>query len=316
MKNKVFFLCLMGLICLIIGCSTTSNTGSNVSTSWIFGRNSLEESKLSKDEISYRDIPTGLPKGMQVNLFGKINWFNSLLETFDLHETLSFENKEKLFDALFGFIPAEPTNNFYRAVALGGYFSDGSPLILYAGVYNPSSNAPEGSKGILQFTGNFAVYRNTRTNSVEFRPMKGLIIPNANWYSNGVIFSDNSLVKASHLYSKNVEDAIIEEAEGDINVQYINLADRYIMDQISENDELALNMLNEAFNNSTEDFMKAAAKLNAFLYYLYRGDIVKAEEALSIAAQLSKQAADIDPSFLRVINIEAPTMLKLYRNNM
>jgi len=321
MKNRIFCLCLTGLIFFIIGCSTTSNTGNagssnNNPTHWIFDRENLEELNLSKNEIRYRDNPDGLPEGAQVNLFGKIDWFNSFLETFDLHESLSFENKEKLFDALFGFIPAEPTNDIYRAVALGGYFSNGSPLILYLRVARPSRSAPEGSKGILEFTGNFMAVRNNRTNSTDFLPIKGVIASNTNWFSNGVIFSDNLLVKASRLYSKRVEDAIIEEAGGDIDVQNINLADRYILDEVKENDEQAINMLNETFNNSTDDSIKAAAKLNTFLYYLSKGDVVKAEEAISIAAQLSKRVPDINPSFLRIINIEAPVMLRLYRNNM
>jgi hypothetical protein len=295
--------------------TTSSNNANKPSESWIFGTNSLEESKLLKNEIAYRDNPAGLPSGVEVDLFGKISWFNSLLETFDLHDALSFEEKEAFFGALFGIIPAEPTDDFFRAIGVGEYLSDKSPLILYARVYRPSDRAPAGSKGILQFTGNFAAIRNNQTGKVDFRPLKGMIIPNMNWFSNGIIFADGSFVKASYLFSQEDENKIKEEASDNIYLQYVNLADNYIKDEIKDNDDKALEILNEAFNYATDPTIRIAAQLNTFLYYLYKQNIDGAENALTIAVQLSKELEDIDPSFKQVIDIEAPTMLKLYKNN-
>jgi hypothetical protein len=310
--------CVAMIIATLLGCATTSGTSSTgkMTTSWIFDKDNLEQRNLSKNEIIYRDIPAGLPSGQNIKLFGRISWFNSLLETFDLHESLSLEEKQKLFDALFGFIPDQPTDEIYRAIALGKYLSDGSSLILYARMYRPSNSAPEGSKGILQFTGNFSAIRNNTTGILSFRPMNGLIIPNLNWFSNGIVFSDGILVKASYLYSNEAEEQIKKDAGNDINMLHVNLADMYIKDQIKENDESALAMLFQAFdNNESPDFIKVLAKLNSFLYYIYKDDIVLAEKELSEATELSKNIKDLDESFVRVINIESPVILELYKNN-
>jgi hypothetical protein len=314
MKN---FVCVVLFsVVLFNSCLTPSSSNANKpSESWIFGSNGLEKSKLLKNEIVYRDNPAGLPAEVETDLFGKISWFNSLLETFDLHETLSFEEKEAFFNALFGFIPAEPTDDFFRAIGVGEYLSDKSPLILYARIYRPSNRAPDGSKGILQFTGNFAAIRNNQTGKVDFRPLAGMIIPNMNWFSNGIIFA-GSIVKASYLFSQEDEDKIKEEVGDNIYLQYVNLADIYIKDEIKSNDDKILEMLNGAFNDAADLTIRTAAQLNTFLYYLYKQDVDSAEEALTTAVQLSKEMENIDPSFKRVIDIEAPTMLKIYKNNM
>jgi hypothetical protein len=296
--------------------SNNTNNANKQSESWIFEADSLEESKLSKNEIVYRDNPAGLPSAMEVDLFGRISWFNSLLDTFDLHEILSFEEKEAFFNALFGFIPAEPTNDFFRAVGVGEYLSDKSPLILYARVYKPSDKAPAGSKGVLQFTGNFIVIRNSKTGKIDFLQIKKIITPNINWVSSGIIFADGSFVKASYLFSQEGENKLKEDAGDNIYLQYVNLADNYIKDEIKDNDDKALEMLNEAFNNSADPIIRITAKLNTFLYYLYKQNVDSAEDALAIAVQLSNETENIAPSFKQVIDIEAPTMLKIYKNYM
>ena len=300
-----------------IGCSTTpSNNASKPEIAWIFDNNNLEKANLAKNQIVYRDNSAGLPKGVKSDLFGRISWFNSLLETFDLHEILTFEEKEMLFNALFGFIPEEPTDDIFRAIAIGEYFSDKSPLILYARVYKPSNKAPSGSKGILDFTGNFAAFRDKKTGDISFIPLKEKIIPNINWSSKGVIFGDGSVVMESCLFSQEYEEKTKNEAGDNIHLQYVNLADIYIKDEIKNNDEKALQMLNDAYAKATDINIRIAAKLNTFLFYLYKQDVKSAEEALAIAAQLAKRMGNINPSFMKVINIEAPTMLKIYRNNM
>jgi hypothetical protein len=315
MKN---FVCI-ALFSAVLFSSCLTNLLNNTqkpSRSWISGPNSLENSKLSKNEIMYMDNPVGLPAEGEADLFGKISWFNSLLETFDLHEVLSFEEKEAFFNALFGFIPAEPTDDFFRVIGVGEYLSNKTPLILYARVYRPSDKAPVGSKGILQFTGNFAVIRNNQTGQVDLRPLNGIIIPNMSWISNGVIFDDGSIVKASYLFSQEDENRIKEDPGDDVYLQYVNLADIYIKDEIKDNDDRILEILNEAFNNSAEAAVRITAKLNTFLYYLYKQDVDSAEDALTTAAQLSKEMKNTIPSLKRVIDIEAPTMLKLYKDNM
>ncbi|MDR1286983.1 MAG: hypothetical protein LBK08_05170 [Treponema sp.] len=319
MKNFIYaalFSIVLFNSCLTIPSNNANRLNVNkASTSWIFDTNSLEKTTLSKNEIVYRDNPVGLPVEAETDLFGKISWFNSLLETFDLHETLSFEEKETFFNALFGFIPTEPTDDFFRSIGVGEYFNDKSPLILYARVYRPSDKAPADSKGILQFTGNFMAIRNNQTGKVDFRPLNSMIIPDMNWSSNGIVFANGSLVKAIYLLSQENENKIKEEAGDNIYLQYVNLADIYIKDEIKSNDDKALEMLDEAFNNATDSTIRIVAKLNTFLYFLYKKDVDSAEDALTIAVQLSEEMENIDPSFKRVVDIEAPTMLKIYKNN-
>ena len=309
----IFMLANFLFSCFSLPTEKPVNTKNKSETSWIFG---INNTKLIKNQIIYRDNPAGLPDEAKTDLFGKINWFSSLLETFNLHETLSFAQKEELFNALFGFIPAGPTDDFYRTVAIGEYFSDKSPLILYARVYRPSARAPSGSIGILDFTANFAAYRNNRTESVDFMPMNGLIVPNMNWSSNGVVFADGSIIKASDLFSKENENNVIEEAGDNIYLQYVNLADSYIKDEIKTNDNRALEMLNEAFTHSDDPTIRITAKLNTFLYYLYKQNVNNAEKALLTASELLRESKNDNPSFDRVINIEAPIILELYKNNM
>jgi hypothetical protein len=103
------------VLCVVFtGCITPPyGVSEKVSYSWVFDQDKLSERKLSKNEIVYRDNPAGLPNGADVDLFGRVSWFNSLLEIFSLQESMSFEDKESLFNALFGFIPDEPTDDFY-----------------------------------------------------------------------------------------------------------------------------------------------------------------------------------------------------------
>jgi hypothetical protein len=288
---------------------------SEPSTSWVFDKDNLEKRELLKNEVVYRDNPTESLAGVDVNLFGRLVWFNSLLDSFDLHESLSFEDKEALFDALFGFIPADQTDNYYRATAVGDYFGKGSHLILYARIYRPSDKAPKGSKSVLQFTGNFVMSENNQTGEIKINPLKGFILPNMNWFNIGIIFSNNLIVRASFLHSQEGENRTKEEAAGNIYMQYVNLADDYIKDEITANDDQALEMLNEAYDNATDLSIRLVAKLNTFLYYLYKDNIADAEEALAIVTQESERMEDLDSSLKWVINIEAPTMLEMYKNN-
>jgi hypothetical protein len=322
MRNLI---CILSVFCVVFtGCFTFpsgggsgSNNSKKVSGSWVFDDDNLAKRTLSKNEIVYRDNPAGLPKGANTELFGKVNWFNSLLGSFSLHETMSFEDKESLFDALFGFIPDGPTDDFYRTVAIGGYFKDGTePLMLYARVYKPSDKEPAGSKGVLDFTGNFIITRNRQTGETNLQPINTGALHSVNWVTNGIILSDNSVVKASDIYSPEKEDEVKAESGDNIYFQYVNLSDIYIKDEKKDNDDKILEMLNDAYNNVDSLPVRLVAKLNTFLYYLYKNDVASAEEALATATQLYSESESIDPSFRIVVDIEAPTMLKIYKNNL
>ena len=102
------FLTVIVLFCVLVftSCLTMANTSTpakeSISTSWIFDKEDLELKILKKNEIVYRDIPSGLPDSAEIKLFGKINWFNAILDGINLHETMSLDNKKQLFKALFG----------------------------------------------------------------------------------------------------------------------------------------------------------------------------------------------------------------------
>jgi hypothetical protein len=316
-------ICILSVFSVIFtGCFTLPSGGSSsnsrkVADTWVFDGDNLAKRTLSKNEIVYRDNPAGLPKGANTELFGRVNWFNSLLEGFALHETMSFEDKEALFDALFGFIPDGPTDDFYRTVAIGGYFKDGAePLIFYARVYEPSDKAPAGSKNILRFTGNFIITQNRQTGETNLQPINTSISHSVNWSTTGIILSDNSVVKASDIYSPEKEDEIKAGSGDNIYFQYVNLSDLYIKDEKKDNDDKILEMLNDAYNNVDSLPIRLVAKLNTFLYYLYKNDIASAEEALTIATQIYSESENIDPSFGIVVDIDAPTMLRIYKNNL
>jgi hypothetical protein len=155
--------------------------------------------------------------------------------------------------------------------------------------------------------------RNNKTRIVRLQPIV-TIGSNLNWSTNGVVFSDNRIVRGANLYSKEAENKLNEEYSNNRYLQLVNLADSYIKDELAENDDRALEMLNEAYSNSTEMAIRIIAKLNTFLYYLSKDNIKNAEEALSVATQLPNEFAGIDPSFRRVIDIEAPSMLRIYKN--
>jgi hypothetical protein len=314
--KKIICLFLSGII-ILTGCSTILNSNKSQTSnqsSWISNAGSLY-SNLEKNEIVYRDNPAGLPNGINANLYTRLSWFMSLLDFFELHETLTYEKKESFFNALFGFIPSGTTDDFYREVAIGGYFEEKFPLLLYATVHKPSADAPEGAAGILGFYGNFVGVRNSQTGNIRFQRMN-IINPNFNWGSIGVIFSNNNVVRGSFLFSQEAENKIKEEYKNNLYMQYVNLADGYLKDEIAGNDETALRMLNEAYANSNEVPVRIVAKLNTFLYYLSRDNIRSAEEALTTAARLSNDFVNIDLSFKKAVEIEAQTMLNIYKKYM
>lgn len=280
-------------------------------TPWIFSDGGLEEAPLAMLEIAKRDNPGVSVAAASGAAFGRVAWFNSLLDQLELHDRLGLEAKIALYDALFGYLPAAPTADFYRMAAIGGYFGEGKPLVLYAKAYQPSAKAPAGSGVVIQYTGNFVVVRDNKTGEVRRNPVNGMISPGFNWFTNGIVFADGRVVKTSYLYDPEEEKATA--AEGGPAMVKANLADLRVKDELLDNDAGIEASLEEAFADPAADVnIRALAKLNLFMFGLYAGDLAKAEAALDAARAVG--ASITEPSFREVIDLQAPAMLAVYRH--
>jgi hypothetical protein len=306
MRNKLFILTWIVFI-LFGSCMSSPGSNSNSSSSdsqWFF---SLEKADLEPGEI--RSITNENVNITAENIppFGKIAWLYSLLETFDLHEKLSINDKIILLDALFNNIPNEANSIINRATAIGDYFGENKHLILYSTNFMPSDKAPEGSRMIVDFTGNFIVTEDVETGETKFTHIQGMISPKFNWFSNGIVFTNSNLVKVTFLSN---DEEYMNALENRDAVSLINLMDSYTKDENAANDSDILALLAEAEELIAGDpMLEVFAKLNHFQYLIYIEDT---ENAQLLLEEIQAQAVDItDEGFRRIIDIEAPHMLEL-----
>ncbi len=299
---------------LVFSCVSTSKPASKPASSqtsndwlfnysWITSKPQYSVNVISKPGFSAGEI-------VRPSLFGQVAWLNSLLVTFSLHDKLSIDDIEKLAIGLFGDIPAQSSSGYFRAVGIAGYFSTKEPLIFYVSAGKPSDKAPQGSKIILQFTGNFIRTKDSKTGAVSTTPITSMISPGFNWFSNGVIFENSLIVKASYLYDVLYEVALLRDADGDKDMEIINVSDLYIKDELTDNDkDIEANLLSVK-NNSKDTTKQCIASMNLFLYYLYTDNVAKAEEELAFAENLSKA---LDAEIQSAVNKEAKVMLEIYK---
>jgi hypothetical protein len=263
------------------------------------------------------DNPAGLPAALtNLSLFGRVAWFNSIMDTLELHEKLSQETKQELFAAIFGYAPAPGAKGgYYRTVGLGGYFDNGDPLILYLYAGLPNEKAPAGSLLIPTVNGNFFRVTEKDTDKTSNAHMPRSITA-LNWSSIGVVFDDGRVVKASYIRNVERETAYKNREDPTDPLIRVNLADFYIHDEIAENDGEALSLLQAVLADpSASPIFKTMANLNLFLYYLSQDDPAKAEAPLAEAQRLAQSTKDIDPAIIRVANTDAPAMLAIYNAN-
>jgi hypothetical protein len=298
-------------VALLSSCSSgpSSTAPGKSKEPWVFEGGGLEKRKLATNEIAVADAPGEPPRRAEgTRTFGKVAWLYSFLERAGLHSKLDLQQKQALLAALFDGIPAEPTPDFYRAVAIGGYFDGKTPLVLYARAFKPSERAPKGSAVVLQFTGNFVVVTRKKTDKTELQPVSGMIMPNFNYFTNGILFSDGRVVQANFLYSPAEEKKL--RAEGDPDTVAANLADAYTKDEVPENDAGIEGMLVAASRSEKATVeVRTTALLNLYQYFLYAGKADEARGALRDAQAAGKGIAD--PSFREVLDIQAPQMLAL-----
>lgn len=247
----------------------------------------------------------------EAGAFGKIAWLYAILDKLELHAKLSLDAKEALLRALFARLPADPTEDIYRATAIGGYFDDGESLILYSHAFRPSASAPAGSSIILDLRGNFIVTKDNKTEKTELSPVKGVLMSNFNWFTNGIAFSDGRVVRAAYFYSETQERAIKDEAAGDAAMEQVNLADLYVKDENLSNDAPAVEALKKAVADPAASLeTRTTGWLNLSMGYLALGDLAEARKALASAQDCGKGIAEA--SFREVLDIQAPHMVELY----
>ena len=302
------------LFCLVLVVGACTSFPSNNNQQWFWVNGGLEAAGIPKNTVAHLNSPNSLPPGQEINLYGKLNWFNNLLTYFILHDKLSYPEKLKLFDALFDYIPAVPVNGIYRVIGIGEYLNNNMPLVFYLTYIAPPNNSPPGTKGILGIIGNFTAYRNPQTGQSNFLHLQREFYATINWINTVGIFPGNLLVMGSDFYSNERIDRYLEEY-GDVPYLFnVNIADSYIDDQITENDQSAFELLTEAYENSLDPIIRMTAQLNLFKYYLYMGNSGEAEIALSLATEIYEELENPDLHFRWVIFIEAETMLRIYKD--
>ena len=164
MKHKQYYFMLLLLILLSSCLSSSVNNSSNSTSQWFFN---LEKADLAPGEIKSITDGNATAEIEEISNFGKIAWLYSLLETFELHQKMPIEDKIILLDSLFNAIPSEADGKINRATAIGDYFGENEHLIIYSTNFKPSDKAPQGSKIIVDFTGNFIMTKNNETGEVK-----------------------------------------------------------------------------------------------------------------------------------------------------
>jgi len=321
---KTTALALLGLGLLLgaglTGCATlgSASTPSKASakapgTNWIFTEAGLEADHSPANTIVVKEAPgTPVEARDESGAFGKVAWFYALLEQLDLDSRLTLEAKEQLYRALFTQVPQKPTPEFYRAVAVAGYFPDGRPLILYLQTLQPSAKGPATWSLVLQMTGNFLVTVDNKTQEKKRTAIPGMVMPRFNWFTNGLILTDGRVVRANNLYSKEDEAAILQEAGDDTATAKANLADLYIKDEVAENDAGIVGMLEEVLGDpKAGSDVKTLAALNLGLYHMAHQELDQAAQAFDRAQTLA--ATVTEPTIRAVVDRQAPEQLELLR---
>lgn len=313
---KIWSLPCVALLVLFTSCASTgSSTSKSSDTSaqtWVFDSPALENAQLEKGAISVKTAPGKTPvmvKGLKP--FGKVVWFTSMMDMLGMNDSLTLDTKKQLLKELFTDVPAEPTADFFKAVAVGQCFNGGKPMVFYLETVKASSKAPAGTQLVYKLTGNFSLMRQKDTNAPVKMPIAEMIAGSINWYTLGILTKDGRLVRAGNIFSTEEENSI--KKEGTPAAVKGNLIDLYVKDELLENDALIPSLASEALADpSADDSTKALIHLNMILYYLSLDQVDKAEESLKKAINQGKNISE--PSFRQAIEKEAPETIALYKS--
>ncbi|MDR1256872.1 MAG: tetratricopeptide repeat protein [Spirochaetaceae bacterium] len=297
---------------LALGSGTMNNTRStNRARSWVLDWEEGHKTSLGQYEIAYKDNPKSMPPPLNApDLFGRVNWFSSILNTFELQDKLSMEQKLELFDAMFNYVPGKTQTEGYRVVSLGK-FDDGKSLQFVLGAVKLNDKAPPGTHG-LQIYSNCMIHQ---SNEGRQFVITELTLGVVNWDTLGVIFPDGRVIRANDLHDEEANAKLIEEAGDDEALIAMNLSDQYIKDEISENDAEAFAMLEKAIAAPSSDSVTdIGLRLNYFLCLLSANRVDEAEKTLAEATELYQNVSSSDPGLKSAVEFEAPAMLAIYRN--
>ncbi|MDR1468836.1 MAG: tetratricopeptide repeat protein [Spirochaetaceae bacterium] len=319
MKGKKFFenaaaIAIIGLFAfLALGSGTMEGTrGAQGTGSWILDWEEEHKTSLGRYEIVFKDNPKSMPEPLETGLFGRANWFLTILNVFDLQETLNMDQKLQLFDALFNYVPAKTQSEGYRIVNLGGFKDDKAlQFVLASAALN--EKAPKGTHG-LNIISNTVIISTDKGKTFTITELKLGI----NWSSLGIIFPDGRLIKAGNVYSEKEVEKRKKESGDSETLLAINLSDLYIKDEIKENDTEAFAMLEKVLADTATDPVESiVARLNYFLCLLSANRIEEAEKTLSEATALYQNLPpQSDAGLKRAVEREAPTLLAIHKRNL
>jgi hypothetical protein len=315
MRGKKFFehmgaIAAIGIfVFLALGSGTMEGAQGTRSTgSWILDWEQEHKTSLGQYEIVYKDSPKSMPAPLETALFGRADWFITFLNVFELQEKLDMEQKLQLFDALFNYIPAKPQTEGYRIVSIGGFKEDKSLQLVLASI-ELNEKAPKGTHG-LDIISNSIIMS---TNKGRQFTITELSI-NVNWSSLGVIFPDGRVIRAGNLYNETKIDQWKKESGDDEAFLAINLSDMYIKDEIKENDAEAFAMLEKIMGGTyTDPMTNLFVRMNYFLCLLSANRVDEAEKLLAEATELYHTIPEPDPGCKQAVELEAPTLLAIYK---
>jgi hypothetical protein len=298
-----------GFAFLALGSGTMEGAGNSGTGTWIFDWEKDHKS-IGQYDVIYQDNPQSMPQAVEnADLFGRANWFLAILNTFELQDKLSIDQKLTLFDALFNYVPAETQTVAYRIVSLGG-FKDDRTLQLVLGAVKLNEKAPQGTHGM-----------NIISNCMIIDTSKGRIFTvnelypgRTNWDTLGIVFPDGRVIRGNSLYSEKELEERKEESGDNEALLAINLSDLYIKDELKENDAEAFAMLEKAMAVPSDvPGSDIILRLNYFLCLLSVNRVDEAETMLTEATDLFKKIEEPEAGLAEAVELEAPTLLAIYR---
>ncbi len=263
---------------------------------------------LKKNEIY---LANNLPLQIDNYNFKDFSVANATITFIDMiGMTISMEvkNQYKLAKALFLNIPLKPKENWIRDVLVGKYFPDGSDLIISEYIFPVKKEAGVKADKLLLLITNITQPKES-VKGIAKGEVKSSGYPNSlkNKLLYFLIFNNNWLVTPNNINNKNIKPKSSYSAQ-----LKIVLSDIYIKDPILENDKEVLPMLETILADpSTSVAERTAARLNIYLYYLSQNKLDRAYKLIrDINANIPP---GLNKSFINVIKIEAPNLLRILK---
>jgi len=232
----------------------------------------------------------------------------TFLDLIGMATSMEVKNQYKLVKALFLNLPLRSKENCIRDILVGKYFPDGSDLIISEYIYPVKKEAGVNADKLLLLITNI-IQSKASQNGTAKEEIKSSGYPNdlKNRLIYFLIFNNNLLVTANNINKKNFKPKPTYSAK-----LKIILTDIYIKDPILENDKEVIPILESILTDPSSSIAeRTAARLNMYLYYLYQG---KLDKAYKLIRDLNANIpSGLDKSFIKVIKIEAPNLLRIIK---